>query len=135
MATFANFNINDGQATPVAHTFAIASRNANLYEWHDRSGGTISSYKKLSLGVRQNANGVYKVTIKVMDPKMAVTAPSSGTGVQPNPVAAYKTLANVQFDLPDATDRIARKDVLLYLIGALSNAQFQDTIIDLAQPT
>lgn len=134
MATFANIVINDGQAAPVAHTFAVAMRRENLLEWHDRSAGTIAGFKKISLSTGLSSNGTYKCTIKVLDPKLAVTAPASGSGIQPNPVAAYTCLAKLEFVEPNGSDLQARKDLLAYVTNLLSNTQIVEAIRDMAPP-
>lgn len=136
MALFADIVINDGQGTPAAHTFAKAVRDGDLVEWHDRSAGVLAGFKKISLRVRpaSNLQGMYKVTIKVMDPKLAVTAPASGSGVQPNPTQAYFTTATHEFLIPAASDAQARKDILAYAKNLLSNSQISEAVELFAPP-
>ncbi|UUW21428.1 MAG: hypothetical protein [Sanya fiers-like virus 55] len=137
MATLANIVINDGQSTPVAHTFEPARRVGNSIEWHDRASGVLAGFNRImltSVAPKKLASGVYRVTVKVMAPTLAVTAPSSGTGIQPNPVAAYFTESIHTFNIPAASTADARKTARLYAIGALSNAQIVDAIDKLAPP-
>lgn len=136
MSAISNIVINDAQATPVAHTFAPARQSGDLVEWHDRSTGYVAGFKKLSMLTRfasaQNAG--QRITIKVVDPTLAVTAPASGTGVQPNPVAAYTTLASVEFLLPTASSLQNRKDILAYVKNLLSNSQIVAAVENLDAP-
>ena len=60
MAAVANIVINDGQATPVAHTFEPTRVSPNLVSYHDKVSGVFAGYPSISLGNRvpnkQNAN-------------------------------------------------------------------------------
>lgn len=136
MSAISNIVINDAQSTPAAHTFSPARQSGDLVEWHDRSAGYVAGFKKLSMLTRfasaQNAG--QRITIKVMDPTLAVTAPASGTGVQPNPVAAYTTLASVEFLLPTASSLQNRKDILAYVKNLLSNSQVVAAVENLDAP-
>lgn len=136
MAVFAPIEINDGQATPVRHTFAPALRSGNLVEWQDRSAGVFAGFNRISLDVRSitKKGGMYRATLKVVAPTLAVTAPQSGTGVQPNPVEAYHTETILQFILPAATNVSARANALAYIKNLLSNQQIVDTVLDLNPP-
>jgi len=136
MASVAPIVINDGQATPVAHTFSPARQSGDLYEWHDRSALVAAGFKKISVFTRFGtvSNAGQRITIKVMDPTLAVTAPSSGTGIQPNPVQAYSTLCTLDFLLPNAANQQARKDVLAYVKNLLSNSQIVAAIENLDAP-
>lgn len=136
MATFANIVINDGAATPAAHTFAVTSRLNNVLTWNDRSSGVAAGFKGITLSYRpataQNANA--KIVMKIVDPRLAVTSASSGSGVQPNPVQAYFASANLEFILPAASDALARSDILAYAANLLANAQVVDAIKNLNPP-
>lgn len=136
MPQVANIVINDAAATPVAHTFGPARQSGDLYEWHDRAPGVAAGFQKISVLTRfgSSSNAGQKVTIKFTCPTLAVTAPNSGTGVQPNPVAAYTTLATVEFLLPNASSLQNRKDILAYVKNALANTQIAAMIENLDAP-
>lgn len=136
MSDFASIVINDGLATPESHTFNPAMRNGNLIEWQDRSPGVFAGFNRITLDTRpiKGKNGVYRATLKVVAPKLAVTSPQSGSGVQPNPVAAYHTESILQFLLPAASDRDARANALAYMKNLLSNQQIVDAVVDLNPP-
>lgn len=136
MATLASIVINDGLATPVAHTFAPALRSGNLIEWQDRSPGVFAGFNRITLETKPivRSNGMFRATLKVVAPKLAVTSPQGGTGVQPNPTAAYHTEAILQFIIPAASDKDARANALAYLKNLLSNQQIVDTVVDMNPP-
>lgn len=136
MAVFGNIVINDGLVTPVAHTFAPALRNGNTLEWHDRSAGVLAGYNRIVLTTRlmSGRSGVYRVTLKVLAPTLAVTAPGSGSGVQPNPVEAYHTESIHQWLIPAASNDDARSTAMAYSANLLQNSQITDTVKLMAPP-
>lgn len=136
MAAIASISINDGQTPPVAHAFSPARHSGDLVEWHDRSAGVVAGFKKISVSTRfaGKDNAGQRIRIKIQDPTLAVTAPASGTGVQPNPVAAYETLATLEFLLPTPAGVQQRKDVLAYVKNLLSNSQIVAMVENLDAP-
>lgn len=136
MAAFAPIVIKDGASTPTDHTFGVTSRNANLVQWDDRSAGVVAGFKPITLSYRPSTsrNGNARILIKIQDPRLAVTAPSGGSGIQPNPIEAYHTLAKVEFIIPPAADEAARKDILAYVKNLLGNQQVVDTVTALNPP-
>lgn len=137
MATLAPIVINDAQATPVAHTFAIGSRLGNKVTFVDRSPGILTGFKKIEFSFREatNSNAGARMVLKIMDPTLAVTAPASGSGVQPNPVVAYTNLTEISTLLPSASSLQSRKDQWAYLKGIFNNAMIQDAFENYAFPT
>lgn len=136
MSQLANIVINDGLATPGSHTFAPALRAGNLIEWQDRAPGVFAGFNRITLDTKPitGRNGMYRATLKVVAPTLAVTSPQGGTGVQPNPTAAYHTEAILQFIIPSASDRNARANALAYIRNVLSNEQIVDTVVDMNPP-
>lgn len=134
MATFANMTLLDSAAA--SHIFAVARRENNLWEWHDRASGVAAGYRSIKMTFRPSSsnNAGTKVQLTIRDPRLAVTAPSSGSGVQPNPVAAYATFATVSFTLPEATDALARADILSYITACLAQAQVMDAVKNPSPP-
>ena len=126
MAQIANIVINDGKATPVAHTFApVTSHDANgVAIWTDRSTGVAVGFPELSfkLASPSKASRNYKVTAKVTLPVLNVTSPSTGTGIQPLPSVAYSLIADVKLTIPEATLLADRKDFFAYVKNFLANA-------------
>lgn len=136
MAAVANIVINDGQATPVAHTFMPSRQSGDLFVWNDRSAGVVAGFNAISVLTRygSQSNAGQRVTMKVTVPTLAVTAPSSGTGVQPNPVAAYTTLATIEFLIPNAASAAARSDILAYVKNLMATPFVSNMITNLDAP-
>lgn len=134
MAAIVPIVIND--SVPAAHTFSPARQSGDLVEWHDRVAGVVAGFNKISCSTRFAAtrNAGQKITLKVMCPTLAVTAPTSGSGIQPNPVAAYTTWATVEFLLPEAAGLLQRKDILAYVKNLLANAQVTAMVENLDAP-
>lgn len=130
MATLANIVINDGAGTPNARTFVPSRRDGTLVVLTEKSAGVAAGFRQLSILSRTTAqrDGTTKVTVKIVDPRLAVTAPASGSGVQPNPTTAYSTLVNIEFVLPNPGDAQSRLDILAFAKNALANAIVADAI-------
>lgn len=145
MPALAAITINDGQATPVAHTFNPAGPDESGASYlYDRSGGIAIGFPELSINLRQpqrvrNAKNsafstndrVYRATIAVRVPTMDVTSPSTGSGIQPAPSKAYDTVVKMEFLLPERTTLQNRKDILAYAKNLLANAVVASVVQDL----
>ena len=125
MAQIGNVVINDGQATPVAHTFNPVSIDAaGVARWADRVNGIAVGFPLLSLSLRNPTSGSrnYKMTLKIAVPTLEVTAPQSGSGFVPAPTKAYDTLATVDIVMPERSTKLERQNALAFLKNALANA-------------
>lgn len=136
MSAVAPIVINDGAATPVAHTFNPARQSGDMFEWADRSNGVAAGFNKISVLTRfgSTSNAGQRITLKVTAPTLAVTAPASGSGVQPNPVAAYVCLATIEFLLPNAAGASARADILAYVKNLMGTAFVANMVQNLDAP-
>lgn len=136
MSAVANIVINDGAATPVSHTFAPSRQSGDLFVWTDRSAGVAAGFNQISVLTRYGAanNAGQRVTMKVYAPTLAVTAPSSGTGVQPNPTQAYQALATIEFLLPNASDAASRANIYAYVKNLVATSFVQGMITNLDAP-
>lgn len=129
MPALANIAISDGTAT---RTFTpdTVDRATNAAHFLNRASGIPVGYDKLSC-VKTNAakNGkVDKVNLTLMVPTLAQSAPSTASGIQPNPQAAYFHQVNVQFFLP-TTGTEAERTVLLNLLKNALASSHIDTMV------
>ena len=125
MAQIGNIVINDGQATPVAHTFNPVNIDAaGVARWADRVNGIAVGFPLLSLSLRSPTQGSrsYKMTLKIAVPTLEVTAPQSGSGFVPAPTKAYDVLATVDIVMPERSTKLERQNVLAFLKNGLANA-------------
>lgn len=135
MPAIANIVLNDGKSTPVAHTFTpqtgqVAVEPSLLF---NKAAGIFVGFEKLTALVRRSeSNKTTRVSIQISQPTLAVTAPSTGSGIQPNPTVAYTTIGKIDFVLPDSCTYQDRKDIRVLLSNALLNAVLLDAIDNMA---
>lgn len=141
MAARANIVINDGQTTPVAHTFNPNSGDGNvpgvsIISYEDRSGGIQVGFPVASLSTRKptKTNRNYKVTVKVSVPVLEVVTNSTVSGIAPAPTVAYTVTSVQDFIMPERSSLAARKDLLAYVKNLMANAVMTAAIQDLESP-
>jgi hypothetical protein len=124
MAAIASVVINDGQATPVAHTFAPVNIVGDVAKWADRSGGIALGYPIITQSLRMPTSGsrMYKLTQRIVVPTLEVTSPSTMTGIQPAPTLAYNLMCNVDWLLPERSTLQERKNLKAFLKNLLAHA-------------
>lgn len=136
MTAIAALTIADGQSTPVNHTFAPVTIDANgVAQWADRSSGIAIGFPNVSYRLRAPAKGntstgdrVYRLSLKVSTPVLEVTSPSTASGIQPAPTKAFEPIANIELVLPERSTLAQRKDLLAYVKNLLSNAIVQQGV-------
>jgi hypothetical protein len=140
MAAIANLVINDGAATPVAHTFAPAKTSADYALFEDRVGGVYVGYNKLSVSLtrpkgpsKDGVNRNLKVNVHVELPTLEVVS-TIDIGYQRPPSVAYRCVAELTFTLPERCALQNRKDILALVKNALSNAQVVSAVQDYELP-
>lgn len=132
MAAIANIVINDGQATPVAKTFAPAKTSADMALLEDRSSGVFIGFNKLTIalarptGASNNASRNLKLSIKIETPKMETVSNSTVSGIAPVPTVSYRPVAELMVTLPERCSLQDRKDLQAYVRNVLSNAFVTD---------
>lgn len=136
MAAVAPIVINDGASTPVSHTFSPSRQSGDLFAFTDRAPGVAAGFNVISVVTRygSSSNAGQRVTLKITLPTLAVTSPQSGTGVQPNPVAAYTSLATLEFLIPNAADAAARANLIAFAKNLLATAFVTGMITNLDAP-
>lgn len=130
MTAIAALTINDGAATPVAHTFSPVDIQNGVAKWADRIGGIAIGFPTVSYRLRQpigtskvsSGDRVYRLSLKVSTPVLEVSSASTGTGIQPAPTKAYEPYANIELVLPERSTLQQRKDLLAYVKNYLANA-------------
>jgi len=124
MANFADLVINDGQATPVAHTFKARNITNGIAKWQDISGGIAIGYPLITAAVREPSKETqnYKVSLKVVVPVLETISGTSYAGIVAAPQKAYDCTCVMDFILPARSTTAVRKDVLAYVKNLLANA-------------
>lgn len=141
MPARANIVINDGQTTPVAHTFN-PSEDGDMDLFEDKVGGIAIGFPLIAIrfrrpvapanGTASNAsNRVYRVNMNVSVPTMESTSAATGTGIPPAPTVAYIHRCNMEWLLPERGTLQERKNLRAYVYNLLANADIQKVLQDL----
>lgn len=139
MPAIANIVINDGQTTPVAHTFSPAKSTSDYSMYEDRVSGTYIGFGRFHLtmvrpkGESKVANRSIKVVVGIEIPVLE-TLGNSDAGIIPPPTVAHKPMVKVEFTLPERATLQQRKDLRAYMMNALANAVLIDAVDNLSMP-
>lgn len=132
MSAIANIVINDGQATPVAHTFAPAKTVSDFALLEDRASGVYIGYNKLTFaltrptGPSKEATRNLKLSIKIETPKMEVVSNSTISGILPAPTVSYRPVAELVCTIPERSSLQDRKDLQALMKNLLANSFVTD---------
>jgi hypothetical protein len=143
MAAQANLTINDGQATPVAHTFFTNgagwsdSLKGLLATWVDRSQAAAVGYWRASLSFKEPQKGEknYRVVFKTEVPVLENVTNSTVSGVAPAPLISYNPISTTTFSIPERSTLAARKDMLAIHRNGLALSIITSIVQDLEPVT
>jgi len=125
MPAIAALSVNDGQASPAAHTFSPVSTNGSLAKWADRTPATPAGYLQISheVLVPSGSRTVYQIKAGYMMPVLAT--------VDESEVAVRYSSAQVTLNIhPDSTLQ-ERKDLLAYVANSLGIAGWKTSVENL----
>jgi hypothetical protein len=124
MSAFTTLSINDGLATPVAHSFAPKTLIGNRAEWTDRVTGISVGYPTLMLDLSLPSKNqrFYKTRIKFGLPVMEVINASTYNGILPAPQKAFDLSFDGVFFIHERATLASRKDLLAYVKNSLLQA-------------
>lgn len=140
MPAIANVVINDGQTTPVAHTFQPAKSTADYSMYEDRILGQYIAFPRLHLTMVRPSGGESKVAnrdlkvVCLLDVPELETLGNSDSGLTPAPTVAYRGKVKVEFTLPMRATAQQRKNLRAYMVNALQNAVLVDAVDNLSMP-
>ncbi len=136
MSAIANIVINDGQATPVAHTFTpITSSPDAVYHESGSSIPTIGeNLITISKKIGQSADGLDKITMTLKLPVLETPSGGTPSGYTAPPAVAYFLQTQASFFLPKRSTPAQRKDLRVLLSNLLANTQVTDAIEKLETP-
>lgn len=126
MGQIAALSLNDGQNSPVAHTFSPAGNlEPGGAKFEERTSGVAIGYIRVSTTLKQPSGNskVYRANAKVELPVLMTV-----DGVQQ---VAYTLRANIEYLLPDQATDAQRKDLHGYVISVLSHGLTRAAIRDL----
>jgi len=110
MPAIGNITINDGAATPVAHTFGVVTTDGKVATYADRSGGVPAEFPliKISSTVPNGSARFFRHELSISMPK-AATDPQTGKSY-----IARQTQARTIYTLPETGLLQERKDILAF---------------------
>lgn len=133
MSAQANIVINDGKATPVAHTFnpkgaKLAPDGKSVAIWRDQSPTQKVGYLTLKEEYTPvNGNGMEKVRF-VIDVPTLESAASGGTFAPP-PTRAYGTIATIEVWMHERASAAELEDIVAYVKNFTALAYFKDVVV------
>lgn len=142
MPAIANVVINDGAATPVAHTFTPLGRDEKSVYWFEQTtpapanplGAKRIGYRQERVYDNQRRlTGESRVILTLSLPTLEVVGNSS-TGITPPPTLSYIEKARMEFVLPERSTTQERKDTRVLAANLLAHAMVVSAI-DSLQPS
>lgn len=138
MPAAANIVINDGAATPVAHTLVPMGKDERDVFWFEQSIPVpLNSLGALRAGISlkrpQNGkrlDGKAIAVITLAKPTLE-TLGTNAAGITPPPTLAYEEKARISFELPERSSKQERKDTRVLFQNLLGNANVIALIDDL----
>lgn len=131
MPAVANIVINDGQVSPVAHTFVPSRESSEGFVYLDKSSGLAVTYNKLVLQTKlPNAASKGERNFRV---KFGVHQPI-GEVLPDNPgltKLAYTPRFSGEFVIPERSTLAQRKDLLAFVKNGVAHAVMASLVQDL----
>jgi len=125
MPAIAALTINDGAATPVAHTFSVSGTTGSKATWLDKVSGIPVGYSRLEHEVREakSATGAHRVVVSFSLPTLATV-----DGVQ---VRVRVSSAQLALNFAQDSTLQERKDMVAYVINALSDSTVKPSLYNI----
>lgn len=137
MTIASNIVIDDGQATPVAHTFIpLGFDKQNKFWYEEQAAGAPLSWRKISLELVRNdqtspasnaGEQTARVRVHVHLPTME-TIGTNDNGITPPPTLAYTLRSQHEFIMSGRSTEGEREDVQAFAYNVLDNADVKAMI-------
>lgn len=121
MPTNSSIVINNGAATPVAHTFNVKANDQRISTYEDRVGGIAIGYGRLRIRTADN-DSIRRVEATLAIPVLEAVSGVNSQGFTPAAKVAYVMTAKVEFLLPTRCVLQDRKDILAYAKNLLAHS-------------
>lgn len=134
--------INDGAATPVAHTFTPLGRDADGVFWWEQTNPTPANklgakrigYKQTrELAAKSQLTASSKASYTLWVPTLE-TLGNNSAGITPPATVAYREVARVEFTLAERSTTQERKDTRVLALNLLGHAMAVSNV-DQLEPT
>jgi hypothetical protein len=130
MPQIADIIINDGAATPVAHTFKPIGKDANGVFWWEQStpapvnklGAKRIGYKQTrELAAQNQLTALSKASYMLFVPTLE-TLGNNSAGITPPATVAYREIARVEYTIAERSVAQERKDTRVLSLNLLGHA-------------
>lgn len=131
-----NLVLNDGKATPVAHTFvpdgALRDQSGKVIaDWVDRSPASkIGFWTIKEQHAPSNANGIEKLRLVVNLPVLESLSNTASNGIVPSPTKAFDDIVVVESWTHDRASTVQKTDKLAIIRSLVNSTYFADKIIN-----
>lgn len=122
MPAIATLSIDDGQATPAAHSFVPVTTTGSKAEWAERSAAVPSGFFNMTHEVvkPKSASEAWKIKINFYVPTLATV-----DGV--STVVRFQS-STLTLNIAQGSSLQERKDLLAYVANSLGNADIKTSI-------
>lgn len=139
MAAIAPIAVNDGQGTPVTHTFnPIQSVDPATYSRNGDTAVPVVGQEQILLSLKSadkaSSDAVNRAKITLRVPVLETPSGGSSSGYVAPPRVAYYLQVNVEALLPNRCTAAQRKDIRVMMANLLANAQVVSLIDTLERP-
>lgn len=132
----ANLTLTDAASTPVNRTYVGVESDPSLAKWKDFStnGGYPIGAGIASVSVKENGNGVTRVSLKLELPTLESVAGDDASGFTPPPTLAFKCIGSAELVLPSRASLQNRKDLNAMLKDLLNDAVVTQAVENFVHP-
>lgn len=138
MAAIAPIAIQDGQATPVTHTFNPVQTVPPTYSRNGVAGTPTVGEEQLMLSIARKTGGaadaINKARLTIKVPVLETLAGGTVAGYEAPPRVAYYLQANLEFLLPARSTEAQRKDLRVLLKNLCLDTQAVNLVDKLEAP-
>lgn len=116
--------LTDAALPPVNRIYQPFKSDGDTIHWRDRTQAIAVGQNRLSLNQRMAGKNAAtnKFSWRLEAPVLAVSAPTTSTGIQPAPSVAYTNLASLELVLHERSSLQERKDILAQLRDLIDEA-------------
>lgn len=138
MAAIAPIAIQDGQGTPVTHTYnPVQTADPATYLRNGDTSVPVVGFEQIMLSLKNGANTSEAITRAKVTLRIPVLETPSGgapSGYVAPPKVAYYLQANIDFLLPNRSTAAQRKDLRVLLADLLGETQIATMVEAMERP-
>jgi hypothetical protein len=128
--------LTDAAGTPVNRSYPLVQASPDLAIWKDytTNGGVPAGAGVASLSLKENANGVIRLTGKLVLPTMEAISGQTSAGFAATPTKAFECLGSFDLVFPPRASLQNRKDLKAMFIDLLGDALVTAAVENFAHP-